>query len=104
MNIAGEEDGRGTQTTSNHSATLKRGTRVEHAGPTVGENRHLTRNKSVVCVVCVQLCWKLLDPRGRCPVRFNLQSRESVGGLRILTIGYSDWLTSESARSVGGAE
>ena len=69
-------------------------------------------NKSVQCV---QLRWKLLEPRGRCLLQFNMQS------LRRLAVGrrshwilwlvmchlydHSDWrCANESARCVGGAE
>ena len=54
-------------------------------------------NKSVWCV---QLRWKLLEPRGQCLVRFNLQSLRvlAVGGLD--SIAYSDWLSASCSMTI----
>ena len=51
-------------------------------------------------VVCVQLCWKLLELRWRCLVRFNLQSLRVSAAWGLDTIGYSDWLCASCAVTI----
>ena len=69
-------------------------------------------NKSVQCV---QLRWKLLEPRGRCLLWFNMWSLRRLAAGRLshwilwLVVchlyNHSDWrCASESAQCVGGAE
>ena len=53
-------------------------------------------NKSVHCV---QLCRKLLEPRGWCLVRFNLQSLRGLAVWGLDAIGYSDWLCASCSKT-----